>query len=60
MHEAMPFAEGEMVLRRTPLGFVDSVWEVFGALLAGIPYVSALNVVMFEYLGSASSCAGAH
>ena len=26
-----------VVLRRTPLAFVDSVWEVWGALLAGVP-----------------------
>jgi len=39
MHQAFTFAEGqeEMVLRRTPLTFVDSVWEIWGALLAGVP-----------------------
>lgn len=39
MNEAFPFAEGqeEVVLRRTPLTFVDSVWEIWGALLAGVP-----------------------
>ena len=39
MHQAFPFAEGqeEVVLRRTPLTFVDSVWEIWGALLAGVP-----------------------
>ena len=31
--------EGETVLRRTPLSFVDSVWEIWGALLSGTPYV---------------------
>jgi hypothetical protein len=28
---------GDVVFRRTPLAFVDSVWEVWGALLAGVP-----------------------
>lgn len=41
MHEAFPFATGEgedeVVLRRTPLTFVDSVWEIWGALLTGVP-----------------------
>ncbi len=39
MHAAFPFsaAGDEVVLRRTPLSFVDSVWEIWGALLAGIP-----------------------
>jgi acyl-coenzyme A synthetase/AMP-(fatty) acid ligase len=38
MHQAFPFAEGgeEVVLRRTPLTFVDSVWEIWGALLGGV------------------------
>lgn len=31
---------GDVVLRRTPLAFVDSVWEVWGALLGGVPYVA--------------------
>lgn len=39
MHAAFPFsaAGDEVVLRRTPLSFVDSVWEIWGALLAGAP-----------------------
>jgi non-ribosomal peptide synthetase component F len=38
MHQAFPFIKDkELVLRRTPLAFVDSVWEIWGALLAGVP-----------------------
>ncbi|GAB5031567.1 amino acid adenylation domain protein [Nannochloropsis oceanica] len=39
MHQAFPFVEGheEVVLRRTPLTFVDSMWEIWGALLGGVP-----------------------
>jgi hypothetical protein len=29
--------KGEIVCRRTPLTFVDSIAEIFGALLAGVP-----------------------
>lgn len=31
------FAEGERACHRTSLSFVDSVWEIFGPLLAGVP-----------------------
>ncbi len=34
-----PFGTNEAACQKTPLGFVDSVWEVFGALLKGIPTV---------------------
>ena len=38
MLDVFPFApQEEMVLRRTPLSFVDSVWEIWGALLGGAP-----------------------
>ncbi len=33
----LAFSAADTVLRRTPLAFVDSVWEVWGALLAGVP-----------------------
>ncbi|HKB97973.1 MAG TPA: amino acid adenylation domain-containing protein, partial [Terriglobales bacterium] len=39
MWERYPFEEGEVCCQKTNLGFVDSVWEIFGPLLAGIPSV---------------------
>ncbi len=43
MWRAYPFEEGERCCQRTPLSFVDSVWETFGPLLAGVP-VDVLDV----------------
>ncbi|HEV3039095.1 MAG TPA: amino acid adenylation domain-containing protein [Candidatus Angelobacter sp.] len=37
MWRSFPFAANDVIGFRTPLIFVDSVWEVFGGLLAGIP-----------------------
>ncbi len=37
MHAAYPFQQGETVCSKTSLNFVDSVWEIFGALLAQTP-----------------------
>jgi acyl-coenzyme A synthetase/AMP-(fatty) acid ligase/acyl carrier protein len=34
-----PFAADEVCIQKTSLAFVDSVWEVFGPLLAGVPSV---------------------
>jgi amino acid adenylation domain-containing protein len=34
-----PFGTDEVACQKTPLGFVDSVWEIFGALLKGISTV---------------------
>ena len=34
-----PFAAGEVCCQKTSLAFVDSVWEMFGPLLAGVPSV---------------------
>ena len=39
MWETYPFAEGEVCCVKTSLNFVDSVWEIFGPLLKGIPIV---------------------
>jgi amino acid adenylation domain-containing protein len=39
MWERYPFQIGEVCCQKTNLGFVDSVWEIFGPLLAGIPSV---------------------
>ncbi len=37
MWRAYPFAPGEMLCQKTSLSFVDSIWELFGGLLQGIP-----------------------
>jgi non-ribosomal peptide synthetase component F/acyl carrier protein len=37
MWETYPFKSGEVVCQKTALSFVDSVWEIFGPLLQGIP-----------------------
>ncbi len=39
MWQAHPFQAGEVCCQKTALGFVDSVWEIFGPLLAGCPSV---------------------
>lgn len=39
MWQTYPFQADEVCCQKTNLGFVDSVWEIFGPLLAGIPSV---------------------
>ena len=39
MWETYPFAPGEVCCQKTSLNFVDSVWEIFGPLLQGVPLV---------------------
>ncbi|MBA3916230.1 MAG: amino acid adenylation domain-containing protein, partial [Acidobacteriales bacterium] len=39
MWREFPFASGERCAIKTSLNFVDSVWEIFGPLLAGVPAV---------------------
>ena len=39
MWRECPFQAGEMCCQKTNVGFVDSVWEIFGPLLAGVPSV---------------------
>ncbi len=39
MWQAYPFAPGEVGAVRTALNFVDSFWELLGALLRGVPSV---------------------
>jgi amino acid adenylation domain-containing protein len=39
MWKQFPFATDEVACARAPLNFVDSVWELFGPLLQGIPNV---------------------
>ena len=39
MWKTYPFGADEKICQKTSLGFVDSVWEIFGALLQGVPTV---------------------
>jgi amino acid adenylation domain-containing protein len=39
MWRTMPFTPGEVCCQKTALSFVDSVWEIFGPLLRGVPSV---------------------
>ena len=39
MWEGYPFLDGETCCQKTFLGFVDSIWEIFGPLLRGVPSV---------------------
>ncbi len=39
MWQTYPFAEGERGCLKTALSFVDSIWEIFGPLLQGVPTV---------------------
>jgi amino acid adenylation domain-containing protein len=37
MWRVFPFKPGEITCQKTALSFVDSIWELFGALLQGVP-----------------------
>ena len=37
MWSAYPFADGEVGCHKTPINFVDSLWELLGPLLRGVP-----------------------
>ena len=39
MYRRYPFAPAEVCCQKTSLSFVDSIWEIFGPLLAGVPLV---------------------
>jgi amino acid adenylation domain-containing protein len=39
MYQRYPFGAGEVCCQKTSLSFVDSIWEVFGPLLQGVPLV---------------------
>ena len=39
MWKAYPFKDSEVCCQKTYLSFVDSVWEIFGPLLQGVPTV---------------------
>ena len=48
MHEIYPFVRGEVACCKTSIGFVDSVWEMLGALLAGVPTVIISDEVVLD------------
>jgi amino acid adenylation domain-containing protein len=48
MYETYPFSPDEVCCQKTALGFVDSVWEIFGPLLRGIPNVIILEDVVID------------
>jgi amino acid adenylation domain-containing protein len=48
MWRTYPFAPGEVSCQKTSLSFVDSVWEVFGALLQGIPTAIVPDTIVRE------------
>ena len=39
MYRRYPFAAEELCCQKTSLSFVDSIWEIFGPLLHGVPLV---------------------
>ena len=39
MWQTYPFVEGEVCCQKTTLNFVDSIWEIFGPLLKGVPNI---------------------
>ncbi len=48
MWNKYPFESDEVCCQKTSLGFVDSVWEIFGPLLRGIPSVIISDAVTRE------------
>ncbi len=48
MWKAYPFDAAEKNCQKTSLSFVDSIWEIFGALLQGVPTVIVPDAVAKE------------
>lgn len=46
MWQTYPFNKGEVCCQKTSLSFVDSIWELFGPLLQGIPTVIIPGIVV--------------
>ena len=46
MWQEFPFAADEISCQKTSMSFVDSVWEIFGPLLQGVPSVIIPNEVV--------------
>ena len=48
MWNAYPFLDIETCCQKTSLGFVDSIWEIFGPLLRGIPLVIVPDEIVID------------
>jgi acyl carrier protein len=48
MWQEYPFSADETCCHKTALGFVDSVWEIFGPLLGGVRSVIVPNEILLE------------
>ena len=48
MWDAYPFKPDEVCCQKTPLSFVDSIWEIFGPLLRGTPLLIIPDEVVKE------------
>ena len=48
MWKIYPFGTDEKSCQKTSLNFVDSVWEIFGALLQGVPTVLIPDAIVKE------------
>jgi amino acid adenylation domain-containing protein len=48
MWNRWPFAAGETCCHKTGLSFVDSVWEIFGPLLQGVPSVIVPDDILHD------------
>ena len=46
MWQTYPFVDGECCCHKTVLSFVDSIWEIFGPLLRGVPLLLIPEVVV--------------
>jgi amino acid adenylation domain-containing protein len=48
MWRTYPFAPGEVGCQKTSINFVDSLWEIFGPLLQGVPSVIIPQQVLID------------
>lgn len=55
MWKEFPFEEGEVCLQKSSLAFVDSLWELWGGILQGVPTVFYQDKGPFD-LGSLVDC----
>jgi amino acid adenylation domain-containing protein len=46
--EQLPFGPSDLCCQKTALSFVDSVWEIFGPLIAGVPSLIVPDAVVRE------------
>ena len=50
MWQTYPFGAREKICQKTSLTFVDSVWEIFGALLQGVPTVLVPDTIATDLM----------